>query len=120
MRRAFAGLVPSEILERRRKAYVSRGLVNTLRTEWGRLAGSKELLLEDLGIANGVALNASVRDAEQGRDVPIIPLLRTLTLEHWLRDLYHEIAPADFRPVTHDVPRSSYVIASTIFSAEKN
>ena len=120
MRRAFAGLVPREILERRRKAYVSRGLVNTLRTEWGRLAGSKELLLEDLGIANGVALNASVRDAEQGRDVPIIPLLRTLTLEHWLRNLYHETGPADFRPVTHDVPRSSYVIASTIFSAEKN
>jgi asparagine synthase (glutamine-hydrolysing) len=120
MRRAFAGLVPREILERRRKAYVSGGLVNTLRTEWRRLSESKGLLLGNLGIANRAALNASVRDAEQGRDVPIIPLLRTLTLEHWLRNLYQETGPASVHPVTHDVPRSSWADASTIFSAEKN
>jgi asparagine synthase (glutamine-hydrolysing) len=100
MRRAFAGLVPREILERRRKAYVSRGLVNTLRREWERLGGSKELLLADLGIANGTILDATIRDAEQGRDVPIIPLLRTLTLEHWLRGLYQETRPAIVSPLT--------------------
>ena len=85
MRRALAGLVPREILERHRKAYVSRGLVNHA-AAWGRLGGDKEFLLEELGIANGAMLNASIRDAEQGRDVSIISLLRTLTLEHWLRN----------------------------------
>jgi len=120
MRRALAGLVPREILERRRKAYVSRGLVNTLRTEWGRLGGRKELLLEDLGIVNGTVLNVTIRDAERGRDVPIIPLLRTLTLEHWLRALYQEARPATVPPLTRSEQGSPCVDASTIFSAEKN
>src|SRR5215813_12214933 len=34
MRRALAGIVPKEILERKRKAYVSRGLVKALAGEW--------------------------------------------------------------------------------------
>ena len=120
MRRALAGLVPSEILERRRKAYVSRGLVNTLRTEWARLGGSKELLLEDLGIANRTVLDVTVRDAERGRDVPIVPLLRTLTLEHWLRALYQEQRPATVSPLTSSRHGSPCADADTIFSAEKN
>src|SRR5262249_52297234 len=34
MRRALAGIVPREILERKRKAYVSRGLVKVLSAQW--------------------------------------------------------------------------------------
>ncbi len=90
MRRALAGLVPTEILERRRKAYVSRGLVHALTAEWTRLGGSKQLLLEDWGIVDGAALGVGIRDAEHGREVLAIPLLRTLTIEHWLRNMQQE------------------------------
>jgi asparagine synthase (glutamine-hydrolysing) len=87
MRRALVGIVPHEILERRRKAYVSRGLVYSLKTEWHRLSCDEQLLLEQLGIVDGGALQANIREAEQGHEVQIIPLLRTLTVEQWLRGI---------------------------------
>jgi asparagine synthase (glutamine-hydrolysing) len=90
MRRALIGIVPNEILERRRKAYVSRGLVNSLKTEWSRATRGKRLLVEEMGIVDSGALQASIRDAEQGREIPIVPLLRTLTIEHWLRGVADE------------------------------
>jgi asparagine synthase (glutamine-hydrolysing) len=87
MRRALAGLVPSEILERRRKACVTRGLVNSLKNEWNRSSGKQQLFVEELEIVDRAALKTSIHDAEQGRDVAIIPLLRTLTVERWLRGI---------------------------------
>jgi asparagine synthase (glutamine-hydrolysing) len=87
MRRALAGLVPSEILERRRKAYVTRGLVNSLKYEWNRSSHNQQLFVEQLGIVDRAALKTSIHDAEQGRDVAIVPLLRTLTVERWLRGI---------------------------------
>ena len=36
---------------------------------------------------NAASLTRLIEEAEQGRDVPILPLLRTLALEQWLRDL---------------------------------
>jgi asparagine synthase (glutamine-hydrolysing) len=87
MRRALTGLVPDEILERRRKAYVSRGLVNSLKNEWNRSSRNQQLFVEELGVVDRAALKTSIHDAEQGRDVAIIPLLRTLTVERWLRGI---------------------------------
>ena len=87
MRRALAGTVPREILERRQKAYVSRGLVKVLTAEWSRLRYSRPLFSEELGIVDGEALEAAACSAEHGKDVPILPLLRTIALEDWLRSL---------------------------------
>jgi asparagine synthase (glutamine-hydrolysing) len=87
MRRALAGIVPSEILERKRKAFVSRGLVKVLAAEWQRLKRRGTLCGEEMGFVVSQSLDAAVKQAEQGNDVPIIPLLRTLALEQWLRDL---------------------------------
>ena len=120
MRRALAGLVPREVLERQRKAYVSRGLVNALTAAWSRLGPDKELVLEELGVANGAMLSESVRDAEHGRDVSIISLLRTLTLEHWLRNLQRESQLANVQAITRRRQGATHAAAPTIFSAEKN
>ncbi len=87
MRRALAGFVPNQILERRRKAYVTRGLVNSLKNEWNRSSRNQQLFVEELGIVDRAALKTSIHDAEQGRDVAIVPLLRTLTVERWLRGI---------------------------------
>jgi asparagine synthase (glutamine-hydrolysing) len=86
LRRALAGIVPRKILERKRKAYVSRGLVKVLAAEW-RLLQETPFYSEDLRIVDSVSLGKSVEQAEQGKDVPILPLLRTLALERWLREL---------------------------------
>ena len=42
---------------------------------------------EELGIVDGKELACAVQNAEQGRDVATVPLLRTLALEDWLRSL---------------------------------
>jgi asparagine synthase (glutamine-hydrolysing) len=120
MRRALVGLVPKEVLERRRKAYVTRGLVNALRAEWARLGGGNELLLEELGIANCAAVNESIRHAEQGRDVSIVPLLRTLAMEHWLRTMRQEPQLAIVNPLTTCHSGRTAREQTTSFSAEKN
>ena len=112
MRRALVGTVPNEILERRRKAYVSRGLVNSVKTEWDRSRRDKRLLVEELGIVDSSALTASVRDAEQGREISIVPLLRTLTIEHWLRGMADEPSLGTFQSLTSPLAVSPKSIES--------
>jgi asparagine synthase (glutamine-hydrolysing) len=87
MRRSLAGVVPREILDRSRKAYVSRALVKVAATDYARLLSVGPLLSEELGIVDGTELARAVQNAEQGRDVATVPLLRTLALEDWLRSL---------------------------------
>jgi asparagine synthase (glutamine-hydrolysing) len=87
MRRALADMVPREILDRRRKAYVSRALVKVVSAEYARLRSGGPFLTEELGIVNCKELQRAVQNAEQGRDVATVPLLRTLALEDWLRSL---------------------------------
>ena len=86
MRRALAGIVPPEILERKRKAYVSRGLVKVLASEW-RLLSNAPLKSADAGIVDAVSLSLCLGRAEQGHHMPVLPLLRSLALEQWLRGL---------------------------------
>ena len=86
MRRALAGMVPREILERKRKAYVSRGLVKALSGEW-RMLSEAPFQSEHLGMVDSGLLRTWINQAEQGTDVPVLPLLRTLALERWLREL---------------------------------
>src|ERR1700722_3890073 len=87
MRRALADIVPREILDRRRKAYVSRALVKVVRADFARLRNGGRFLAEELGIVDSKELEHAVQRAEQGRDVATVPLLRTLALENWLRSL---------------------------------
>jgi asparagine synthase (glutamine-hydrolysing) len=87
MRRSLAGVVPREILDRSRKAYVSRAPVKIAGADYGRLRSSGPLLSAELGIVDGKELARVVQNAEQGRDVATVPLLRTLALEDWLRSL---------------------------------
>ena len=86
MRRALTGIVPQEILERKRKAYVSRGLVQVLAALWRGLK-DQPLRVEETGMADSITVSLFVERAEQGQEIPILPLLRTLALEYWLREL---------------------------------
>jgi asparagine synthase (glutamine-hydrolysing) len=87
MRRALADIVPWEILQRRRKAYVSRALVAIVSADFARLRSGGSFLAEELGIVDCKKLEHAVQNAEQGRAVATVPLLRTLALEDWLRSL---------------------------------
>lgn len=88
MRRALAGIVPAEVLARKRKAFVSRG---------PRLALSKELdlllqitghmIISSLGIVEAQSFSEALRNARYDSDVQITPLRRAIALEKWLQHL---------------------------------
>jgi asparagine synthase (glutamine-hydrolysing) len=85
MRRAFAGIVPQEILDRRRKSFLSRSPITALAAEWPDLAEMTEhMFCASLGIVNPKVFRQALEMARQGQEVAIVPLLRTLALECWL------------------------------------
>jgi asparagine synthase (glutamine-hydrolysing) len=87
MRRALKGLVPDQVLNRRRKAFVIRSPIITVSRELERIAGTSELTMSALGVVDKNRLLDEMRRAMRGADVAIVPLLRAFTLEDWLTAL---------------------------------
>jgi asparagine synthase (glutamine-hydrolysing) len=86
MRRALAGIVPGELLGRRRKAFVSRGPAESIAVEWASLTRERPgLLASSLGLVDEAALFEAVERARRGQEVQVVTLMRTLALERWLR-----------------------------------
>lgn len=86
MRRALLGVVPDLVLERKRKAYVSRGPLISLSENLARIfAGRATMLIGDIGLVNPDRFLRIAQNVHQGKEVPILPILRTLMVECWLR-----------------------------------
>jgi asparagine synthase (glutamine-hydrolysing) len=122
MRRALVGIVPDELLNRKRKAFVARGPMVGIAEEWPHLLElSQHMLIDSLGIADSTRFVEALQKTRQGEEVPIVPLMRTLGIERWLRcvaashvldDAAWEIRPAAKQglPQTDDVsPMASNV-----------
>ena len=88
MRRALTGIVPDEILNRKRKAFVSRGGLLDVKAAWSGFSElDSELLISKIGIVDSARFSDGVRDACNGKDAPVITLMRAFALECWLRSL---------------------------------
>src|SRR6266702_2375279 len=89
MRRALKDIVPSEILERRRKAYISRGPLAALQN--GRRYVEQLLaqpLVAECGFVDALRLRAAAESILSGRRATQWPqLMKTIHLELWLRSL---------------------------------
>ena len=98
MRRALVGIVPEELLNRKRKAFVARSPATFIATQWTGLGEmSQKTVLNSLGIVDQDALFEAVQKVRHGQALPVVTLMRTLTLERWLRvmrDHEKEIANA--------------------------
>jgi asparagine synthase (glutamine-hydrolysing) len=91
MRRALAGIVPHEILERKRKAYVTRAPRTALAARWEDVQGlTHQMLAESLGIVSSRGFREALESVRGGKDTAILPLQRMLVLESWLRQLAEE------------------------------
>ena len=84
MRRALRGIVPEDILNRRRKAYVSRSLFVQAGTQYKVLSARECLKLGGLGIVSADRFLEELHCASHGKEVPIIALLRAVAAEQWL------------------------------------
>jgi asparagine synthase (glutamine-hydrolysing) len=88
MRRSLLGIVPTEILNRRRKAFIARAPLTSLQAELlPLLERTKNMTAECAGIVDGSAFRKSLREAVDGGELPIVPALRTLLVEAWLSHL---------------------------------
>ena len=88
MRRALAGVVPDELLNRKRKAFVARGPMVSIVAQWTDLIElTQHMLASELGIMDSVRFTSALRKARERQEVALVTLLRTLITEYWLRNL---------------------------------
>jgi asparagine synthase (glutamine-hydrolysing) len=88
MRRALIGIVPDELLNRKRKAFVARGPIVGIAAELPRLIKlGQHMLMSSLGIVDSTRFLEALQTTRQGAEVPIVTLTRTLGIELWLRSL---------------------------------
>lgn len=80
-RRALAGIVPDEVLNRRRKAFVCRAPIEALTRE----PIAPMLLGSSLRIVDQNSFRNCITAAVHGREIPVTAALRTVLLERWLR-----------------------------------
>jgi asparagine synthase (glutamine-hydrolysing) len=89
MRRALAGIVPDEILNRKSKAFVARAPMVGISNDWARLVEiTQDMVCNSLGIVDSIRLQEMLQKARRGEDeLPMIPLMRTLLIEGWIKDI---------------------------------
>ncbi|HWR15473.1 MAG TPA: asparagine synthase-related protein [Terriglobales bacterium] len=97
MRRSLRGIVPDEVLERRRKAYLSRGPASMISAEWPHLvSASRAMVSSSVGIVNREAFCEALQRAKEGQAVSIVPLMRTFDIEFWLQSHLSHSFPSPF------------------------
>jgi asparagine synthase (glutamine-hydrolysing) len=85
MRRALVGIVPDEILSRKRKAFVSRRPLVAISTEWNSIVQMHAQMTGSFfRMVDPEEFMKALQNARQGQVVPLVPLLRTLAIETWL------------------------------------
>jgi len=88
MRRALIGLVPEEILNKRRKTFIPSVSKEGNFTDWSNLPEMDQGMLSSfLGIIDLDRFGEALRSATRNEEIPINGLKRTLSLECWLRRL---------------------------------
>jgi len=88
MRRALASIVPDELLNRKRKAFVVRGPAAGISANWASLETlSRHMLGESLGIVDSNAFLDALTKAREGREVALVSIMRVFSIEAWLSSL---------------------------------
>jgi asparagine synthase (glutamine-hydrolysing) len=123
MRRALAGIVPQELLQRKRKAFVIRGPLMAISSELATLeAAAQEMISASLGIVDSRALVATLQEARAGGQVIVTSLLRVFAIERWFRNVAHWKVLEDLEPYASQTTspatttRNSLQVATKEFS----
>lgn len=90
MRRALAGIVPDELIHRKRKAFVIRGPLKAITSQFASLAEmTKEMVGRSLGIVDSPGLAVTLNEVRSGGVVAVPSLMRVFGIERWLRNAAH-------------------------------
>ena len=90
MRRALIGIVPYEILNRKRKAFVTRGPRVAVSSEWDLLVQmTQHMVTGSLRIVDPKLFREALEDSRHNAKAQIMPLMRTAVIEQWLTSIAH-------------------------------
>jgi asparagine synthase (glutamine-hydrolysing) len=86
MRRALVGIVPDRVLNRKRKAFVSRAFTIAVQAHWSHLSQVTEsLLLASMGIVDQKRFRHSLERVHSTEQPPTLSMIRAIGIEYWLR-----------------------------------
>jgi asparagine synthase (glutamine-hydrolysing) len=89
MRRALYGVVPKEILDRRRKAYSTCAPRAIIAYDGATLVRGGAMCSVLLGIVDPNRFAAAIEEIRLGHDAALVPILRFIVFESWLQSLAH-------------------------------
>jgi asparagine synthase (glutamine-hydrolysing) len=88
MRRALANVVPEEVLNRKRKAFIARQPLVDIMSHWSAYRELTEnSILVALGVTDRGRLIAALEQARAGNIIPLPLLAHAVVLEKWLRHI---------------------------------
>jgi asparagine synthase (glutamine-hydrolysing) len=118
MRRALMGIVPEEILIRKRKAFVARAPLAAISAQCTHFTDmTQQMVCSLLGVVEAETFLKVLKMARHGQEIPTVTVLRTLNIECWLRNLQHCRIPVCIEGHTEDLRKG---LAPSPFSAEEN
>lgn len=85
VRRALVSIVPEAVLQRKRKAFVSRSPYIKVSASASTLTEmSRKMVSDTMGIVDGQRFANAVQNACRGGQAPFVLMMRTLVIEFWL------------------------------------
>jgi asparagine synthase (glutamine-hydrolysing) len=113
MRRSLIGIVPHEILLRRTKGTSARTPIVALERNWDELQRVFDAPLASReGYVNRTSFLEQLQAVRNGKQVHIIRMLRTISLEFWLRDLVSRSLVEMTRPSPSPISASSLEVSA--------
>lgn len=88
MRRALVRIVPNQVLNQRRKAFVARSPLVAISEQWQHLVEiTNTMVAAAIGIVDPRKFLQALAETRSGDLTSFIAISRTLSLEYWLRNL---------------------------------
>lgn len=111
MRRALTGIAPEEVLNRKRKAFVTRSPIKGIGMDPSGLADlQRHMVCRLFNFVDSERFCDALADAIHGKQIHVVSAMRTLALEYWLRNLGNHGAV---------IPPTSSLPGSGIFREEE-
>ena len=116
MRRALVGIVPDELLNRKRKAFPTRSPITAVSEGWEDLAEiSGNLANSSLQVVDPAVFSETLQKARRGEEVSIVSLLRAAAVGCWLRRPRYQKAQRECSGIEgKDRPTMSYLTKSSV------
>ena len=108
MRRALSGVVPEELLNRKRKAFVIRGPLSAIPAKSSNLVMRTEQMLSvTLGIVSPRTFLTELERAHAGERVAVTPLIRAFGVERWFQNVARWNVLNNFDACTKTMPAAT-------------